>query len=61
MPEPPGVQASVWAAAGTPHDVFGIETGALLNATPGARVLDVGRVSRTIGRSPNVEREPLHA
>jgi prolyl-tRNA editing enzyme YbaK/EbsC (Cys-tRNA(Pro) deacylase) len=31
----------VWAAAGTPHDVFGIETGKLIAAIPGALVADV--------------------
>jgi prolyl-tRNA editing enzyme YbaK/EbsC (Cys-tRNA(Pro) deacylase) len=29
----------VWAAAGTPHDVFGIEVQALIDAIPGAQVL----------------------
>jgi prolyl-tRNA editing enzyme YbaK/EbsC (Cys-tRNA(Pro) deacylase) len=33
----------VWAAAGTPHDVFAIATNALIRAIPGARVTDVGR------------------
>jgi prolyl-tRNA editing enzyme YbaK/EbsC (Cys-tRNA(Pro) deacylase) len=28
----------VWAAAGTPHDVFAVETEALIQAIPGARV-----------------------
>lgn len=32
---------TVYAAAGTPHDVFGIETEELINAIPGARVMDV--------------------
>jgi prolyl-tRNA editing enzyme YbaK/EbsC (Cys-tRNA(Pro) deacylase) len=32
----------VWAAAGTPHDVFGIETEALIAAIPGAVVTAVG-------------------
>jgi len=32
----------VWAAAGTPHEVFSIQTGRLIAAIPGARVLDVG-------------------
>jgi hypothetical protein len=31
----------VWAAAGTPHDVFGVEVGALIDAIPGAQVLPV--------------------
>jgi prolyl-tRNA editing enzyme YbaK/EbsC (Cys-tRNA(Pro) deacylase) len=31
----------VWAAAGTPHDVFGIEVHALIDAIPGAQVLPV--------------------
>jgi prolyl-tRNA editing enzyme YbaK/EbsC (Cys-tRNA(Pro) deacylase) len=31
----------VWAAAGTPHDVFGIETATLIDAIPGAQVTDV--------------------
>jgi prolyl-tRNA editing enzyme YbaK/EbsC (Cys-tRNA(Pro) deacylase) len=31
----------VWAAAGTPHDVFGIEVQALIEAIPGAQVLPV--------------------
>jgi prolyl-tRNA editing enzyme YbaK/EbsC (Cys-tRNA(Pro) deacylase) len=31
----------VWAAAGTPHDVFGVRTAALIEAIPGAQVLDV--------------------
>jgi prolyl-tRNA editing enzyme YbaK/EbsC (Cys-tRNA(Pro) deacylase) len=31
----------VWAAAGTPHDVFAIGTQALIEAIPGARVADV--------------------
>jgi prolyl-tRNA editing enzyme YbaK/EbsC (Cys-tRNA(Pro) deacylase) len=31
----------VWAAAGTPHDVFGIGTEALIDAIPGAEVLVV--------------------
>jgi prolyl-tRNA editing enzyme YbaK/EbsC (Cys-tRNA(Pro) deacylase) len=31
----------VWAAAGTPHDVFAIETHALIDALPGALVTDV--------------------
>jgi prolyl-tRNA editing enzyme YbaK/EbsC (Cys-tRNA(Pro) deacylase) len=33
--------AVVWAAAGTPHDVFGIEVEALIGAIPDARVLPV--------------------
>jgi prolyl-tRNA editing enzyme YbaK/EbsC (Cys-tRNA(Pro) deacylase) len=33
--------AVVWAAAGTPHDVFAIDTEALIAAIPGARVTDV--------------------
>jgi prolyl-tRNA editing enzyme YbaK/EbsC (Cys-tRNA(Pro) deacylase) len=32
----------VWAAAGTPHDVFSIGTDALIEAIPGARVARVG-------------------
>jgi prolyl-tRNA editing enzyme YbaK/EbsC (Cys-tRNA(Pro) deacylase) len=31
----------VWAAAGTPHDVFAIETEELMRAIPGARVASV--------------------
>jgi prolyl-tRNA editing enzyme YbaK/EbsC (Cys-tRNA(Pro) deacylase) len=31
----------VWAAAGTPHDVFGIDVNALVDAIPGAQVLPV--------------------
>ncbi|MGH2857732.1 MAG: YbaK/EbsC family protein [Solirubrobacteraceae bacterium] len=31
----------VWAAAGTPHDVFAVETEALIAAIPRARVTDV--------------------
>jgi len=31
----------VWAAAGTPHDVFAVETEALIRALPGARVASV--------------------
>jgi len=31
----------VWAAAGTPHDVFAIGTDALMQAIPGARVMSV--------------------
>jgi hypothetical protein len=31
----------VWAAAGTPHDVFAIDTEALIRAIPGACVMDV--------------------
>ena len=31
----------VWAAAGTPHDVFAVRTEALIGAIPGARVTDV--------------------
>jgi len=31
----------VWAAAGTPHDVFAVETEALIGAIPGARVVGV--------------------
>jgi prolyl-tRNA editing enzyme YbaK/EbsC (Cys-tRNA(Pro) deacylase) len=34
--------AVVWAAAGTPHDVFAVDTEALIAAIPGARVTDVG-------------------
>jgi prolyl-tRNA editing enzyme YbaK/EbsC (Cys-tRNA(Pro) deacylase) len=33
--------AVVWAAAGTPHDVFAIATEALIEAIPGARVMVV--------------------
>jgi prolyl-tRNA editing enzyme YbaK/EbsC (Cys-tRNA(Pro) deacylase) len=33
----------VWAAAGTPHDVFAVRTEALIEAIPGARVTDVSR------------------
>lgn len=32
---------TVYAAAGTPHDVFGIETEELIRAIAGARVMDV--------------------
>lgn len=32
----------VWAAAGTPHDVFGVRTEALIAAIPGATVTRVG-------------------
>ena len=32
----------VWAAAGTPHDVFAIEVNTLIEAIPGARVAVVG-------------------
>ncbi len=31
----------VWAAAGTPHDVFSVRTQALIEAIPGARVTAV--------------------
>lgn len=31
----------VWAAAGTPHDVFAVRTDALIESIPGARVTDV--------------------
>jgi prolyl-tRNA editing enzyme YbaK/EbsC (Cys-tRNA(Pro) deacylase) len=31
----------VWAAAGTPHDVFAVSTDALIAAIPGAEVMDV--------------------
>jgi prolyl-tRNA editing enzyme YbaK/EbsC (Cys-tRNA(Pro) deacylase) len=31
----------VWAAAGTPHDVFAVKTDALIGAIPGARVTSV--------------------
>jgi prolyl-tRNA editing enzyme YbaK/EbsC (Cys-tRNA(Pro) deacylase) len=31
----------VWAAAGTPHDVFAIETAALISSIPDAQVLQV--------------------
>jgi prolyl-tRNA editing enzyme YbaK/EbsC (Cys-tRNA(Pro) deacylase) len=33
--------AVVWAAAGTPHDVFAVGTEALIDAIPGAQVTDV--------------------
>jgi prolyl-tRNA editing enzyme YbaK/EbsC (Cys-tRNA(Pro) deacylase) len=33
--------AIVWAAAGTPHDVFAVSTEALIEAIPGAKVTDV--------------------
>jgi prolyl-tRNA editing enzyme YbaK/EbsC (Cys-tRNA(Pro) deacylase) len=33
--------ATVWAAAGTPHDVFEVDTKALIAAIPDARVLPV--------------------
>ncbi len=33
--------ATVWAAAGTPHDVFEVDTQALIAAIPDARVLTV--------------------
>ena len=33
--------AVVWAAAGTPHDVFAIRTEALIEAIPGAQVTEV--------------------
>ena len=32
----------VWAAAGTPHDVFAVATEALIAAIPGAELVDVG-------------------
>jgi len=32
---------TIWAAAGTPHAVFEISTSALIDAIPGARVVDV--------------------
>lgn len=32
---------TVWAAAGTPHDVFAIQTEELIRALPGARLADV--------------------
>ncbi|MGE5617403.1 MAG: YbaK/EbsC family protein [Candidatus Woesearchaeota archaeon] len=32
---------TVWAAAGTPHDVFAIGTAELIRAIPGARLADV--------------------
>jgi prolyl-tRNA editing enzyme YbaK/EbsC (Cys-tRNA(Pro) deacylase) len=32
---------TVWAAAGTPHDVFAVETEALIRAIPGARLTRV--------------------
>jgi prolyl-tRNA editing enzyme YbaK/EbsC (Cys-tRNA(Pro) deacylase) len=32
----------VWAAAGTPHDVFAVRTDALIEAIPGAVVMAVG-------------------
>jgi prolyl-tRNA editing enzyme YbaK/EbsC (Cys-tRNA(Pro) deacylase) len=31
----------VWAAAGTPHDVFGVQTEELIRALPAARVMSV--------------------
>jgi prolyl-tRNA editing enzyme YbaK/EbsC (Cys-tRNA(Pro) deacylase) len=31
----------VWAAAGTPHDVFAVKTDALIDAIPDARVMNV--------------------
>jgi prolyl-tRNA editing enzyme YbaK/EbsC (Cys-tRNA(Pro) deacylase) len=31
----------VWAAAGTPHDVFAVDTEALIRVLPGAEVVDV--------------------
>jgi len=31
----------VWAAAGTPHDVFAVRTAALIAAIPGAALTDV--------------------
>ena len=31
----------VWAAAGTPHDVFAVSTEDLIGAIPGAEVVDV--------------------
>jgi prolyl-tRNA editing enzyme YbaK/EbsC (Cys-tRNA(Pro) deacylase) len=31
----------VWAAAGTPHDVFAVRTEALIDAIPDARVMNV--------------------
>jgi prolyl-tRNA editing enzyme YbaK/EbsC (Cys-tRNA(Pro) deacylase) len=31
----------VWAAAGTPHDVFGVQTEELIRAIPNATVMDV--------------------
>jgi prolyl-tRNA editing enzyme YbaK/EbsC (Cys-tRNA(Pro) deacylase) len=31
----------VWAAAGTPHDVFAVQTDALIAAIPGSEVVDV--------------------
>jgi prolyl-tRNA editing enzyme YbaK/EbsC (Cys-tRNA(Pro) deacylase) len=34
--------ATVWCAAGTPHDVFEVATDALIAAIPAATVLDVG-------------------
>ena len=34
--------AAAWEAAGTPHDVFGIEVQALIDGIPGAQVLPVG-------------------
>ena len=32
---------TVWCAAGTPHAVFEVTTGALIAAIPGASVLDI--------------------
>jgi prolyl-tRNA editing enzyme YbaK/EbsC (Cys-tRNA(Pro) deacylase) len=34
--------ATVWCAAGTPHDVFEVATEALIAAIPAATVLDIG-------------------
>jgi prolyl-tRNA editing enzyme YbaK/EbsC (Cys-tRNA(Pro) deacylase) len=31
----------VWAAAGTPHDVFAVRTESLIEAIPGAEVINV--------------------
>lgn len=32
---------TVYGAAGTPHDIFGIETEELIRALPGARIMEV--------------------
>jgi prolyl-tRNA editing enzyme YbaK/EbsC (Cys-tRNA(Pro) deacylase) len=37
----------VWAAAGTPNDVFSIQAEALIHAIPGATVTDVSRPDRS--------------
>jgi prolyl-tRNA editing enzyme YbaK/EbsC (Cys-tRNA(Pro) deacylase) len=43
--------AVVWAAAGTPHDVFGIEVEALIDAIPGAQVVPVSSGGSALGPS----------